>query len=119
MGAERWDTGYEWRAVALLATGFGLVGLDRFIILPLFPTMMRDLGLDYQDLGLIASVFSVAWGGAAIGMGGLSDRIGRRKTLIPAVVIFSLFAGASGLVGGLAGLLAIRALMGISEGAYT
>lgn len=119
MSSERWDVSYEWRAVALLATGFGLVGLDRFIILPLFPTMMKDLGLDYQDLGLIASVFSIAWGAAAVLMGGLSDKIGRRRTLIPAVVIFSAFAGCSGLASGLMGLLLIRALMGISEGAYT
>jgi len=119
MSAERWDTSYEWRAVALLATGFGLVGLDRFIILPLFPTMMKDLGLDYQDLGLIASAFSIAWGLAAILMGGLSDKIGRRLTLIPAVIVFSLFAGCSGLANGLMGLLMIRILMGVSEGAYT
>jgi hypothetical protein len=47
------DVGYEWKAVAMLALGFGLVGLDRFIILPLFPVMIPDLGLNYQYLGII------------------------------------------------------------------
>ena len=27
--AVRWDTSYEWKTVALLGVGFGLVGLDR------------------------------------------------------------------------------------------
>jgi hypothetical protein len=30
------DTRYEWQAILLLALGFGLVGLDRWIIAPLF-----------------------------------------------------------------------------------
>jgi hypothetical protein len=46
----KWDTSYEWKAVTLLGLGFGLVGLDRWIIAPLFPFMMKDLNLNYQDL---------------------------------------------------------------------
>jgi len=37
--STRWDIGYEWKAVTLLGLGFGLVGLDRWIIAPLFPCM--------------------------------------------------------------------------------
>ena len=36
---HHWDTSYEWKAVTLLGLGFGLVGLDRWIIAPLFPCM--------------------------------------------------------------------------------
>ena len=114
-----WNKRYEWRAIALLSAGFGLVGLDRFIILPLYPAMMKDLNLNYQDLGLIASAFSIAWGVSALLTGRLSDRIGRRRTLIPAVILFSVLAGGSGLATGFLGLLAIRVLMGVSEGTYT
>lgn len=38
---ENWDTRYEWKAVVLLAIGFGLVGIDRFMIMPLFPVPAR------------------------------------------------------------------------------
>lgn len=113
------DKKYEWKAVALLAIGFGLVGLDRFIILPLYPVMMRDLGLDYQDLGNISAILALAWGISSIFMGRLSDRIGRRKVIIPAVIVFSLLAGFSGLASGVGGLLLIRAVMGVAEGAFT
>ncbi|SDO06089.1 MFS transporter [Pseudomonas jinjuensis] len=116
---KKWDSRYEWKAVALLALGFGLVGLDRFIILPLYPAMMRDLALDYQDLGNISAVLALAWGISSIFMGRLSDRIGRRKVIIPSVVLFSLLAGFSGLASGVGALLLIRAVMGVAEGAFT
>lgn len=114
-----WDTRYEWKAVALLAIGFGLVGIDRFMIMPLFPVLAKDLKLDYQDLGYIAGILAVAWGLSAMFMGNLSDRIGHRKVIIPSIVVFSLLAGASGLATGIASLMFIRAIMGFAEGAYT
>lgn len=119
MNNKKWDSAYEWKAVALLALGFGLVGLDRFIILPLFPVMMRDLNLNYQDLGNISAVLALAWGISSIFMGRLSDRIGRRKVIIPSVIMFSLLAGLSGLATGVGALLLIRAVMGVAEGAFT
>ena len=84
-----WDKSYEKKAVALLSIGFGLVGLDRFIINPLFPLMSKELGLNYQDLGLISAVLALSWGLSSIMTGHLSDRIGRKRVLIPAVVVFS------------------------------
>lgn len=117
--ASRWDTAYEWKAVALLSIGFGLVGIDRFMIMPLFPVMMKDLHLDYQDLGYITGALSVAWGFSAMFMGNLSDRIGHRKVIIPAIIMFSLLAGLSGLATGLGTLILIRAVMGLAEGAFT
>ena len=93
----RWDTSYEWKAVLILSLAFGLVGLDRFILPPMFPTMMKDLGLNYQDLGNLVGALGIAWGVSAILVGGLSDRIGRRRVLVPAVVLFSLLSVLSGM----------------------
>ena len=112
-----WDTRYEWRAIALLTLASGLLGLDRFIVNPLFPAMMRDLSLDYQDLGNMGAVLAVTWGLCALLMGRVSDRVGRRRVIIPSVVVFSLLVGATGLVGGLTSLLVVRAIMGVAEGA--
>jgi MFS family permease len=116
---SRRDLGYEWKAVTLLCLGFGLVGIDRFMILPLFPVISKDLGLDYQQLGQITGVLAIAWGVAALFMGNLSDRYGHRKVIIPAIVVFSLLAGFSGLATGVGSLMMIRALIGFAEGAYT
>ena len=39
----RWDTRYEIKVIGILTLAFGLVGLDRFIINPLSPVIMREL----------------------------------------------------------------------------
>jgi predicted MFS family arabinose efflux permease len=114
--STRWDTGYEWKIILVLSLTFGLVGLDRFILPVLFPAFMAELGLTYQDLGNLVGILAVFWGLSAFAMGFLSDRVGRRKVLIPAVVIFSLMSAFSGMAGGLVSLLLIRAVMGLAEG---
>ncbi|HEY0340187.1 MAG TPA: MFS transporter, partial [Steroidobacteraceae bacterium] len=101
----------------ILSLAFGLVGLDRFILPPLFPAMMKDLPLNYQDLGNLVGALGIAWGVSAIVIGGLSDRLGRRKVLVPAVVLFSLLSVFSGMATGLISLLTMRAIMGAAEGA--
>ncbi len=116
---KSWDASYEWKVVLLMALGYGLLGIDRFMILPMFPSIMKDLHLDYKDLGLITGVLAVAWGFSAMFAGNLSDRVGAKKVLVISLTVFSLMAGFSGLAGGLMSLLVILALIGFSEGAFT
>jgi predicted MFS family arabinose efflux permease len=113
-----WDTKYEFRAVLLLTLAFGLVGLDRWILPPLFAASMgKDLGLTPKDLGNLVGALGIAWGVSAVFMGGLSDVIGRRKVLVPAVILFSVMSALSGAVTGLLSLMLIRIMMGVAEGA--
>ena len=72
---KKWDTTYEWQTVLLLTLGFGLVGLDRWIIAPLAPAMIGDLQLTPSDINNLVAVLGIAWGVAAIFLGGLSDRV--------------------------------------------
>lgn len=119
MRPTNWDASYEWKAVLLLGLGFGLVSIDRFLIMPLFPVIMKDLNLDFQDLGLIAGALGMTWGLAAMFTGRLTDLFGHRQIIIPATIIFSLMVGLSGLATGLISLMMIRAAIGVAEGAYT
>lgn len=114
--SARWDTGYEWKIILVLSLTFGLVGLDRFILPVLFPAFMNELHLTYADLGNLVGILAVFWGFSAFAMGFLSDRVGRRKVLIPAVIVFSLMSALSGMAAGLVSLLVIRAVMGLAEG---
>lgn len=114
----KWDTSYEWKTVALLGIGFGLVGLDRWIIASLFPAMAADLGLPDGEIGRLAGILGILWGVFAIFSGRLSDAIGHRKVLIPAIILFSLMSGFSGMVQSLVALVWIRAIMGAMEGTY-
>lgn len=118
MKNNQWDTQYEWKAIVLLTLGFGLVGLDRWIMAPLAPSIMRDLNLSYQDIGLIFGALGLTWGIFSIIMGNISDKIGHRKILIFSLIFFSLTSGFSGSAMGLVSLIFIRSLMGVAEGAF-
>jgi len=116
--SQQWDTAYEWKTVTLLGVGFGLVGLDRWIIAPLLPSIAADLGLTVpQQLNLVATL-GLVWGVFALFSGMLADKIGHRKILIPALFLFSMMSGASGLAVGYLSLLSVRGLMGMMEGSY-
>lgn len=108
----------EVRTVLVLALGFGLVGIDRFMIVTLFPVIGKDLHLGYGAIGVITGALSIAWGLAALFMGNLSDRIGRRPVLIGSLIVFSTLVGASGLATGLLSLVAVRMAMGLADGAF-
>jgi MFS family permease len=110
---------HQVKAVTVMALGFGLVGIDRFLIATMFPVIARDLHLDYGDIGIITGALAIAWGGSALLTGNASDRIGRRVILVGAMIVFALLIGASGIAEGLAGLVAVRVLMGLADGAYT
>jgi len=109
----------EFNVVAVMALGFGLVGIDRFLIATLFPVIALDLHLSYADIGVITGALAIAWGASALFTGNASDRMGRRVVLCGSMIVFALLIGASGLAAGLAGLVAVRIAMGFADGAYT
>lgn len=115
---KSWDKSYEWKAVTLLGLGFGLVGLDRWIIAPLLPSIAADLGLSVEQQLNLVGILGLVWGVFAFFSGMLSDKIGHRKILIPAMFLFSLMSGVSGLATGFLSLLLVRAAMGMMEGSY-
>ena len=56
----------EFKVVAVMALGFGLVGIDRFLIATMFPVIARDLHLSYADIGVITGALAIAWGASAL-----------------------------------------------------
>lgn len=115
--SARWDTAYEFKIVLLLTLAFGLVGLDRWVLPPLFAAQLgRDLHLTPADLGNLVGILGIAWGCSAMVLGGLSDRIGRRKVLVPAIIAFSCLSVLTGFATGVLSLIVIRAMMGLAEG---
>ncbi|TDD76656.1 MFS transporter [Actinomadura rubrisoli] len=109
---------YENRLLAILFLAFGFVFFDRQALAFLAPYMDDDFGLSNSQLGILSGVLALTWALAGMFAGSLSDRLGRRKPiLVVAVLLFSVFSSASGLMTGFVGLLAARALMGTAEGA--
>jgi len=102
----------------LAASGVGLlfdamdVGLLGFVITALFVAWK----ITPQEAGLLGSITLI---GMAIGSafaGALADRIGRKRTFVFTLLLFSLASGASALAGSIGVLLALRFFTGLGLG---
>jgi MFS family permease len=108
---------YQVLLVGLLCLNFGILFFDRNAMNFLMPFVQPDLGLSYTQVGLLGSALSLTWAIAAIFVGWLSDKAGRRKVIIViSTVVFSLCSVVSGLATGFLMLLGARLVMGLSEG---
>ncbi|MFF7264900.1 MFS transporter [Streptomyces sp. NPDC008159] len=109
---------YENRLLLILFLAFGFVFFDRQALPFLAPFISKEIHLSNTELGTLSGVLALTWALSGLVAGRLSDRLGRRKPiLIAAVVLFSCFSAAGGLMTGFLGLLVARALMGVAEGA--
>ena len=116
MGNRGDNTAYEWKMVILLAILFGIVGLDRLVIVYLFPVLMPELNLNNAQAGAIASILALTWAVSTWVLGSLSDKLGRKPILIGSAVFFSLMTSFTGVAKTFTGMLVVRGLLGIGEG---
>ena len=114
--SSRWP--YENNVIIITWFIWGFVGLDRFLIANLFPWVIPALKINFTEAGLIMSVIAITWAFSSAIFGNVSDRIGRRKIIIPATIAFSLLSWITGFARNLPMLLLIRGLMGVPEGAF-
>lgn len=111
---------WQYRHTVLLLhfLTWGFIAMDRMLVVFVAPQMVPELGFSFTEFGLVMSALTVTWAVFALFGGHISDRIGRVKVVVPATVFFSLTTWITGLAGNLGQLLAIRALIGVGEGAY-
>lgn len=76
------------RLLAVLAGMAALGALSTNIILPAFPSMASELGVDARDMGLVLSSFFLAFAIGQLFVGPLSDRWGRRALVVGGLVLF-------------------------------
>lgn len=105
------------RALAiLLSFTFGTVMLDRMVQLFLARDLIEEFHLTGGQIGALAGAVSISWAVSTVLFGIVSDRIGRKKVLIPAIIAFSLASFLSGLVRTYNELLLVRGFLGFCEG---
>lgn len=108
--------GYQTGLIVLFFFTWGTVFLNRMSVLYLAPFIVPDLHLTHSQVGLLASVLALAWAGSGLLFGALSDRVGRRPVLIPAVFLFSVLSWLSGIARSFGVLVLSRGLMGLAQG---
>jgi predicted MFS family arabinose efflux permease len=86
------------------------------IVTPILPVIGEALGVDPAPLGLLVTVYSLVLAAAALVMGPISDRIGRRRALLMGAGTLVVALGLHGLARSFEALLAARVLAGAGGG---
>lgn len=91
-------------------------GYDIAVAGAALPSIMKQMGVDASTAGFMASsaLFGMMFG--AIGLGTLSDRIGRRWTIAICVFLFSVFTAAAGMTTEPISFSAMRFIAGLGIG---
>ena len=106
----------KWSILFLIWLMMLVAYFDRVNISVAGPTISRALGFSATQFGLVLSAFTLGYAVLQIPGGRLADRFGAKPLLVAALLMWSLFTGATGLVTGFAILLIIRVLFGVGEG---
>jgi MFS family permease len=107
-----------WVIVGLLWVVALLNYLDRQLITTMSVPIENALGIHHSRFGLFSSVFLWVYGLTSPVAGFVADRIGRRKVIIFSLLVWSVATVLTGCVKTFEQMLAVRALMGVSEAFY-
>ena len=107
--------GKAWLVAVTATLTMTVSYVDRQTLASVAPDVQRALGISDTSYGDLVSAFSIAYLVGAPLAGWLVDRMGARRSLLGAVLVWSLVAAAHALVPSFAALFALRILLGLSE----
>jgi EmrB/QacA subfamily drug resistance transporter len=103
----------RWRALAVLCVVQFMVILDVTVVNVALPDIGTDLRLSPALLPWTVSAYTLVFGGLLLLGGRLSDAIGRRRTFLAGLAIFTAASLACGLAGSGEMLIAARLVQGL------
>ena len=105
--ARRW-----WALVAISASVL-VVGLDLTVLNLALPVLSAQLHASTTDLQWFSASYSLVLAAALLPAGLLGDRVGRKKMLLIALVVFGASSAACAFAGSPGELIAARAVLGL------
>ena len=107
----------KWWALIAIAASVLVVGLDLTVLNLALPTIATDLHASTSDLQWISDSYSLVLAAVMLPAGLLGDRLGRKKVLLVALVLFGAASAACAYATGTGELIAARAVLGIGAAA--
>ncbi|HEY7052404.1 MAG TPA: MFS transporter [Mycobacterium sp.] len=105
--------GNPWWTLLAVSVGVIMVGLDASVVAIANPRIAADLHASLSDLQWITDAYLLALASLLIFGGKLGDRFGRREIFFIGVAGFALTSIGIGMIGTVAGVIALRALQGV------
>src|SRR5437762_2997528 len=106
---------FRWVVCALLFTATTINYVDRQVIGILKPTLQTEIGFNEIDYGNIVFSFQLAYAIGLLLVGLLMDRLGTRKGLSVAIIVWSVAAMAHAWARSVGGFIAARFALGLGE----
>jgi DHA2 family multidrug resistance protein-like MFS transporter len=107
----------RWWALFSLVPAVLAVGLDATVLSVALPTLGHELDATTGELQWFLVAYTLAFAAAMIPAGNLGDRIGRKRVLLGALVVFGLASVACALALGAGSFIAARVLLGVGAAA--
>lgn len=111
--APHWDRAV-WALMTVLCGVLFLDGLDVSMVGVALPSIRADLGLDTSQLQWVVSGYVLGYGGLLLLGGRVADLLGRRRTLLAALAVFTLASLLGGLVSDPTLLIGARFIKGMA-----
>jgi EmrB/QacA subfamily drug resistance transporter len=103
----------RWWALILLCLAQFMVILDITVVNVALPTIGSDLQLDRASLTWVVTAYTLCFGGLMLLGGRLADTLGRRRTFLTGLGVFTAASLASGLAQGGTALITARGGQGV------
>lgn len=115
---ERLFGGYAGRMLATVSLGWAILQTGRFLLSPLLPTIIADLGITEATAGLALAVLQGVYAVTQYPAGEYSDRWSRATLVVPGLAALVVGFAVLGVAGGLAGFVAAMAVVGVGKGLF-
>ena len=113
MGVKRWSIIVLCFVIALLD------GFDTQSIALIGPALAEDVGLQATEMTWVITASTVGMCVGAMSLGTFGDRIGRKKTILLALILFGVFSLAGAFAQSLEQIVVLRFLIGLGMGGAT
>jgi MFS transporter, DHA2 family, multidrug resistance protein len=104
----------RWWALGALSLSVLVVGLDLFVLSLALPTLSVDLHATTGDLQWFVDAYSLVLAAALLPAGLLGDRLGRKRLLTVALIVFGIASLACAYSRTTGELIAARAVLGLA-----
>ncbi len=100
-------------ALALLAMTQLVIVIDASIVNVALPSIGTDLNFSQDNLSWVVNAYALTFGGFLLLGGRISDYVGRRRTFLGGMLLFTFASGLGGVAQSEEWLIAARALQGL------
>jgi EmrB/QacA subfamily drug resistance transporter len=107
----------SWWVLTSTSLAVFAVFLDTTILFVAFPSISADFGSSASTMSWVLNAYTIAFAALLIPFGRLADRIGRRRTFLAAVIVFTTASMLCGLAPSVGVLIAARVLQAVGAAA--